>query len=93
MHARIQRGRPAPEKSQNIGFRSKTGPDPLKIIKLPSQQLMLGHHPFERHFAGGPMMVCLKWYLDPPSPNKLKKNILKVGAVTSSPEHVLLPYL
>ena len=24
-------------------------------------------------------MVCLYWYLDPLSPNQLKKNVLKVG--------------
>ena len=33
-----------PEKSQNIGFLSNSGPDPWKITKLPSQHLMLGHH-------------------------------------------------
>ena len=34
------------EKSKiNIGFLSNTGPDPLKITKLPSQHSMLGHHP------------------------------------------------
>ena len=27
--------RTPPEKSQNIGFLSKSGPDPLKITKLP----------------------------------------------------------
>ena len=38
-------GPPPPhEKSQNIGFLSNTGPDPLKITKLPSQHSMLGHH-------------------------------------------------
>ena len=29
---------------QNIGFLSNTGPDPLKITKLPSQHSMWGHH-------------------------------------------------
>ena len=29
---------------KNIGFLSNTGPDPLKITKLPSQHSMLGHH-------------------------------------------------
>ena len=39
---------------------------------------MLGHHrhanekPFKWRFAGGPMMVRLQWYLDPPS-SQLKK--------------------
>ena len=32
------------EKSQNVGFPSNIGPDPLKITKLPSQHSMLGHH-------------------------------------------------
>ena len=45
---------------------------------------MLGHHrhssetPFKWHFAGGSMMARLLWYLDPPSPHQLKKNV-KVG--------------
>ena len=48
-HAWIQRvgqgvWNPHPEKSQNIGFLSNTGPDPLNITKLQSQHSMLGHH-------------------------------------------------
>ena len=35
---------PPPGKSKDIEFPSDTGPDPLKITKLPSQHLMLGHH-------------------------------------------------
>ena len=56
---------PTPEKSQNIGFICNTGPDPLKITKLPSQRLMLGHHrpaselPFKWRFAGRPMNAHL----------------------------------
>ena len=52
-----------PEKSQNIGFLSNTGPDPLKITKLSFQHSMLGHHqhasetPFKWRFAGGPNMA------------------------------------
>ena len=48
---------------KNIGFLSNTGLDPLKITKLPSQQL--GHHrhasetPFKWRFAGRLMMVRL----------------------------------
>ena len=38
------RGSGPAEKSQNIGFLSNTGLDPLKITKLPSQHSMLGHH-------------------------------------------------
>ena len=55
----------------NIGSLSNNGPDPLKITKVPSQQLMLGHHrhasetPYNWRFAGGLMMAGLKWYLDP----------------------------
>ena len=47
-HGRIQRGAwgpdppPSPVKSQNIGFLSSTGLDPLKITKLPSQHSILG---------------------------------------------------
>ena len=43
-------------------FLSNTGPDPLKITKLPIQHSMLGHHrpasetPFKWRFAGGPLM-------------------------------------
>ena len=42
-----------------------TGPDPLKITKLPSQHSMLGHHryasvtPFKWRFVGGLMMALL----------------------------------
>ena len=36
---------PPPLKNdKNIGFLSRTDPDPLKITKLPSQHSMLGHH-------------------------------------------------
>ena len=53
MYVRIQRGTggpdpPPPRKSQNIGFFSNTVPDPLKIVKLPSQLSILGHN---RHVA------------------------------------------
>ena len=54
------RGPNPPEKSQKYGVLSNTGPDPLKISKLPSQHSILGHHrpasktPFKWHFAGGP---------------------------------------
>ena len=59
-------------------FLSNTGPDLLKITKLPGQRSMLGHHrhasetPFKWCFAGGPMMARLKQYLDPTSPHQLK---------------------
>ena len=32
------------ENYKNIGFLRNTGPDPLKITKLPIQHSMLGHH-------------------------------------------------
>ena len=69
LHVRIQRGgqgvRTPLENYKNIGFLSNTGPDPLKITKLPKQHSMLGHHrpasetPFKWHFAGGPLMALL----------------------------------
>ena len=43
---------PPPRKiTKNAGFYSNTGPDPLKITKLRSQQSMLGHH---RHSSETP---------------------------------------
>ena len=47
-----------PEKShKNIGFLSITGPDPMKITKLPSQHSMLGiiGTPAKRHLNGVPL--------------------------------------
>ena len=68
-HVRIQRVRqgsePPAKNHKNIGFLSISGPDPLKITKLPSQHSMLGHHqhtsetPFRWRFDGGPMMARL----------------------------------
>ena len=67
MHVRIQRetGGPDPplENHKIIGLFSNTGPDPLKIVKLPSQLSILGHNrhasetPFKWRFAGGPKMA------------------------------------
>ena len=54
-----------PEITRNIGFLNNTGPDPLKITKLPSKRSLLGHDrhasetPFKWHFAGGSMMARL----------------------------------
>ena len=56
---------PSLKSHKNIGFPRNTGPDPLKITKLPSQHSMLGHHwhasetPFKWRFTCGPMMSCL----------------------------------
>ena len=35
---------PPLENYKNIGFLSNTGPEPLKITKLPNQHSMLGQH-------------------------------------------------
>ena len=35
---------PPPRKSQKYVFFSNTGPDPLKIVKLPSQLSIMGHN-------------------------------------------------
>ena len=56
---------PPPEKSQNIGFRSNTGPDPLKNGKATKPAFNLGpsslrqrnETPFKWRFVGGPMMA------------------------------------
>ena len=89
-------GGPDPLKNhKNIGFLSNTGPDPLKITKLHSQYSMLGHHrpanetPFKWRFAGGPVMVLSKWYLD--SLVNLKNNVKAEPPQTklSGSEHVL----
>ena len=51
------------ENYKNIGLLSNTGPDPLKITKLPIQHSMLGHHRpasktlFKWRTAVGPFMV------------------------------------
>ena len=52
-----------PRKSQKYRFLSNTDPDPLKIVKLPSQLSIFGHNrhasetPFKWWFAGGPKMT------------------------------------
>ena len=54
---------PPPENDKNIVFLSNTGPVPLKITKLQSQQSMLGHHrhssetPFKWRSAGVLMLA------------------------------------
>ena len=56
---------PIPEKSESIGVFSNSGPDPLKITKLPNQHSIFGHHqhasetPFKCRFAGGLMVARL----------------------------------
>ena len=79
--SRVGTGGPDPpplKNHKNKGFLSNTGPDPLKIEKLPSQHSMLGHHrpapisetPFKWRFAGGPMIARFKFYWDSLSPHK-----------------------
>ena len=54
---------PPLENYKNIGFLSNTGAAPLKIIKLPIQHSLLGHHrpasetPFKWRFPGGLLMT------------------------------------
>ena len=58
-------GGPDPQSkiTKYMGFFSDTSPDPLKIVKLPSQLSILGHnrHGSKTHikwrFAGGPKMA------------------------------------
>ena len=56
LHGQIQRGAGGPDPpwkiKKNIVFPSNTGPDPLKMTRLPSQHSMLGHHRHvrESHF-------------------------------------------
>ena len=49
--------RTPPEKYQNKGFLSNTGPDPLKITKLPSQHSMLGHYRHASETENGALLV------------------------------------
>ena len=54
---------PPPRKPQKYRFFSNTHPEPLKIVKLPSQLSILGHNrhgsktPFKWRFAGGRKMA------------------------------------
>ena len=70
-HTRIQMGgggrgsRSPPGKLQNIGFLSKTGPDPLKITKLHSIQCLA---------IDGPLIVVFESF--PPQTKKTNKKII-----------------
>ena len=74
----VQTPPPPKKKHKNIGFLSDTGPDPLKITKLPSQHLKLGSYrhvsetQFKWRFNGRPMMAPFSaiWILSP----LIKKN-------------------
>ena len=63
---------PPPGKLQNIGFLSKTGPDPLKITKLHSIQCLA---------IDGPLMVVFESFPQTKITNKkiIIKNIVKAG--------------
>ena len=58
-------GTPPMKNHKIIRFLCNTGPDSLKITKLPSQHSMVGHPrparetPIKRRFAGEPMMTHL----------------------------------
>ena len=51
-----------PKNHKNIGFLINTGPDPLKITKLPSHHRHARETPFKWRFAGRTMMARSKWY-------------------------------
>ena len=83
---------PIPLKNhKNIGFLNNTGPDPLKITKLPSQHSMLGHHrhasetPFKWRFCwriqDGPLTVVFGFSI---SPHQLKNENKKTNVVKLS---------
>ena len=76
LHMRGSRGgqgvrTPHPEKSQAIGFLSKTGPDSMKNHKLPSQHSML----IRRWVVDGPILVVFGYSL----PSSAKKNVVGIG--------------
>ena len=82
---------PPPGKLQkNIGFLSNTGPNPLKITKLPIQHSMLGHHrpasetPFKWCFTGRPVDGTLIVVFGSSILIKLKKNPKKHQSWTPS---------
>ena len=82
LHARNHRdtGGPdlPPDKSQNIGFLSNTGQDPLKIIKIPIRYSMFGHH---RHADDDPIIHVVVFNSSLINKKKKKmKNIVSVGA-------------
>ena len=84
---------------KNKGFLCNTGPDSLKITKLPSQHAMVGHYrhasktSFQWRFAGGPMMAHFKWHFDPLSIPSTEKNVVCVGpplTILSGSVHALI---
>ena len=87
LHVLIQRevGGPDPisEISQKFRVLGNTGKDPLKKPKATKQAFNCGPSTARQPnaikwcFAGWPMMACLEWYMDPPSPYQLKKELSK----------------
>ena len=82
-HAQIQRGTGGPDpqlrKSQNIGFLSNTGPDPIKNHEATKQAFNVGPSSTRQRNAIK-MVFCwraddgpLLWYFDPSSPHQTKK--------------------
>ena len=66
---------------KNIGFLSNTGPDPIKITKLTSQDSMLGHYRHASETLAGRLWLAYSVFY-PLSPNQLKKeekDIVRLG--------------
>ena len=83
---------PPPLKNHKfIGLLSNTGPDPMKITKLPSQHSTLGYYrlacetPFKWRFAGRRIIAHFWWSLEPRSPKKTKINLIRVGPPRTIP--------
>ena len=60
-------GSPSCKHHKDVGSLSNTGPDPIKITKLPSQYSKFHQRimPLKWRFAGGSIKAGFKWYLDP----------------------------
>ena len=78
---------PPPKIRKSIGFLSNTGLDHLKIIKLPSQHSMLGHHrpasetAFRWRADDGPLIVAF----GSSPPHQIKKQKQKTSKLDTSP--------
>ena len=83
-HVRTQRGwgqgipPPPPEKSQNTGFLSNTGPDPLKSYKATKPAFnVVPTSACQRN--DGPLIVVFGSILPSSTKKKKEKNVVKVG--------------
>ena len=68
-----------PEKSQNIGFLSNTGPDPIKFTKSPNQHqcwAIIGTPAKRWHADDGPILVVFGSALQVKKVDSLWKNFL-----------------